>query len=265
MDRPPSIQPPPQQRRVTAVSCQDLLIDSSRWREVTLRVREDWRRCLAEVQGLEEAIKIDRTRRQDWARHLRRASFVLITIQNIVACATAAFPFFRWNISIYVTYGMTILTFLLSLTFWSRLGERSHKYLVLAKDLERIEILCDRVRKKLREVIDDGKITEQERCLIRDMIGEIHKKAEEISSMDLLLAILGESYDQTSLSKGYKKDLNISIASLRDVIDEVSKTRTILNAKVPHVVHEYLNVQIQSQIHAAGNPLGISLQTDAMS
>ncbi len=237
-----------------AVSCQDILKDNKHWTEVAIKIKEDWRRCLDEVQCLETKISEDRQRRKLWAWRLRTGGFFLMGFQNIIAGATAMFPFFRWGIPVGVTYGMSIFTFILSLTFWSHLGERSKKYLIEAKDLERVESLCAVVRRKLKETIADGRISEKERELIRSMIGEIHKKAEEISSMGLLINILGDTPYDTFDHPEKKNDYHKAVSSIRDIIGEVSRTHDVIESKIPHVVREYRDAQLQLQIHSIANP-----------
>ena len=252
--RPPGMPPAPSDQ-----ACQDILADPNRWIGVAQKVRKDWERCLGELQVFEELLDQDRLKRIRWAKSFRIFGFCLTTVQNTIAGVAAIIPFLKTNIPDPVAYGFSIATFVLSLTLWTRLGERSNKYLVLASDNANLMQLCKTIRQKLKEIMKDGKISESERSMIRDMMGQMHQRSEEIGSMDLIMKIIGDN-STSNVNKvrifgndRSNKNYNDAFQGVSDIIDEIGRSHQEINSRIPYIIREYKDVQLQSQIHSAGH------------
>lgn len=239
-------------------ACQDILADPNRWLGVAQKVKKDWERCLNELQVFEELLDQDRLKRIRWAKSFRIFGFCLTTVQNVIAGVSAIIPFLKTNIPDPVAYGFSIVTFALSLTLWTRLGERSNKYLVLASDNANLMQLCKTIRQRLKDIMKDGKISESERSMIRDMMGQMHQRSEEIGSMDLIMKIIGDNSSTANTNKGKffgrsNKNYNEAFQGVSDIIEEIGRSHEEINSRIPYIIREYKDVQLQSQIHSAGH------------
>jgi hypothetical protein len=224
------------------LSCQDLLDNPDRWKGVAKKVRSDWERCLRELQTFEDLLEKDRLKRLRWAKAFRIFGFCLTTFQNTIAGIAAAIPFMKTSVPDGVAYGFSVATFVLSLTLWTRLGERSKKYLVLATDNEKLVQMCKTIRRRLKEIMADGRITASERDMIRDMMGQMHKSSEEIGSMDLLMKILGGTNDTSASPNrifGNSQNYRDAHQGISDIIDQIGRSQQEIMSGASNVVREY--------------------------
>lgn len=238
-------------------TCQQILADQNRWINVADKIREDWSRCLEELVHLEKLLEEDKKNRIIWSQRLKVIGFLLYLFLNFITGVVALIPLSKYTLPNYVTSILNIISFLFSLSMWGQLNARSHEYLTLAKDSERLSEMCKNIREKLREVIKDGRISETERSLIRDMIGQMHKRSEEIGSLDLMMKILGSSTNETSSFKLFspdKSNFKSSYEGINDILNEIKTSQKEITARIPNVIREYRDVQLQAQIHSSGDP-----------
>lgn len=244
-------------------TCQDILQDDSKWKAVAAKTKNDWARCLAELQTLEDLIEADKVRRLRWAKMLRVGGFLLTIAQNLVAAAAAAVPLLRYDIPESVGYVLSGAAFVMSVSLWTRFGERSHLYLDVAKDSEKLSQMCKNIRKALKDIISDGRITAAERNMIRDMIGQMHRKSEEVNSMQLAMKLLGGggttqspgSFVSIGLFKPSMTNYNSAFNGVNDIIEQIGNSQKEIVATAPHIIKEYQDVQLQSQMHSLGQPV----------
>lgn len=222
------------------MQCQDIANDISKWRKVTNEFRSEWMLCLKNLQVLEENLEIAKRQRLKMSYWIKMGGYVFSGCQNIVAGIAAILPFLKFDTPPFITSTVSIFSLVMSLALWSNLSKRSHEYLVISKDLEKIQITCKSVRRLLRDVMDDGVITSHERAAIRDMMGMIYTASENISNLDLIIRILGESpADQQC------KD---AIKNVSEIIDSISRGSSVIGQKFPEIIKEYKDSKIQLQI-----------------
>lgn len=238
-------------------TCQQILADPNRWINVADKIREDWSRCLEELVHLEKLLEEDKKNRIIWASRLKVIGFLLYLFLNFITGVVALVPLSKYTLPTYVTFILNVISFLFSLSMWGQLNARSHEYLTLAKDSERLSEMCKNIREKLREVIKDGRISETERSLIRDMMGQMHKRSEEIGSLDLMMKILGSSANDASSFKLFNPDktnFKTSCEGINDILNEIKTSQKEITARIPNVIREYRDIQLQAQIHSSGDP-----------
>lgn len=238
-------------------TCQQILADPNRWIHVADKIREDWSRCLEELIRFEELLEEDKKNRIRWARRLKFIGFFLNGTLNIVTGLPLLIPMSKYTIPVYVGTILNTISFIFSISMWGQLSARSHEYLTLAKDTERLSMMCKNIRQKLKEVISDGRITEKERSLIRDMMGQMHKRSEEIGSLDLLMNILGANDNDASSFKFFapdKSNYKTSFEGIDDILNEIKTSQKEITARIPAVIREYRDLQLQAQIHSSGIP-----------
>lgn len=240
------------------LSCQQLLADPERWRNVASRIRDDWARCFAELQNLEKLLEEDKITRIKWARRLKIFGFLLSGFQNLIAGITALLPLSKIQYPEYTIYILSGFTFVLSLSLWTQLNSRSYHCLTLAKDAQKLSLLCKNVRQILRDAISDGRITEQERSLIRDMIGQMHQRAEEIGSLSLILKLFADNDSSMSTSPKLfapnRNNYQNAYEGMSHILEEIKNSQKEISARLPHIVKEYKDSQIQCQIHSSALP-----------
>lgn len=231
------------------MACQDILQDESRWIQVASRTKNEWARCLQELQNFEELLEKDRLRRIRWAKYFKIVGFTLTIVQNIFAAAAALIPLSKYGTSDGLNYTLSFITFIMSLTLWSRLEKQSNKYLVLANDNVTLTKMCEHIRKVLKDIISDGKITSQERNMLRDMIGQMNRKSEEVGTMDLFMKLFGPGEHKSGFLND-QANYNDAYKGLSNIVDQITSSQKEINMKLPHVIKEFEDVQIQRQIHS---------------
>lgn len=237
-------------------TCQDILADPTRWVGVAQKVKQDWATCLGELQVFEETLEKEKIKRLRLNKLVSRVGDLLILVLNAFAGAALAVPLF---IDGDPPQGLTItlnaITFVLSLGIWTRLQKLAYRHLILAEDIKRLIEVCRTIRAKLRDTMEDGRITQSERALIRDMIGQIHQNSEEISTFDAVLNILkGENTTASSEGRlfGNTKSYNNSFKGINEILNRIGRTQQEISVKLPHVVREYKDTQLQAQMYSSG-------------
>lgn len=239
------------------LTCQQLQQNPERWQGVAQKIHEEWSRCLHEIQIFEELLEQDEIRRMKYARWFKFGGIVIMGLQNIVATASAAVPFTNISLPDHVPTVLAGLTWAFSLALWSRLGETSNRYLSVAEDSKRLKLMCRNIRKNLKDIMSDGKITEKERNLIRDMMGQMHRRSEEIGSMNLFMNILGGVENKSQRIKLFgssDKSYQDAFEGISDIIDEIGKAQQTIKVKAPEIVREYEDSKLQVQIHSNAIP-----------
>lgn len=239
-------------------TCQQILEDSNRWINVADKIKEDWKRCLEELLNLEKLLEEDKKTRVIWSKRLKFAGWALGIILSLITGINALYPLSKFTLPSYVPQILNIISLLLSLSTLSQLNARAHEYLTLAKDSEKLNQMCKNIRMKLKEVIKDGRITETERALIRDMMGEMHKRSEEIGSLDLLMNILGNGDSDSSSFKFFSPDnsnYKTSFDGINSILQDIKISQKEMTSKIPQIIREYRDMQLQGQIHSGANPM----------
>lgn len=230
-------------------TCQQIMQDQSRWVGVAQAVRQDWNRCFQELQNFENLLEEDRIRRYRWHKWFKYSSYFLTVFMNVISGAAALVPMLNYDMHPAVGYTLSTITFIASFGAWTGLGNRSEKFLGQAKDNAQLREFCKTIRLRLREVMEDGKITSQERALIRDMMGQMHKRSQEVGSMDLIVKILGGG---SFTSQANAKNYQIAFDGISQVINDIGRTQKVMEVKAPEALREYQDVQLQAQIHSNG-------------
>lgn len=244
--------------QVQDFTCQQLLDDPNRWIHIADKIKADWSRCLQELLNLEKLLEEDKKRRISWSKRLKIAGWGLGILLSFITGINALYPLSRYNFPSYVPQILNVVSLLLSLSTLSQLNARSHQYLTLAKDSERLNQMCKNIRLKLKEVIKDGRITEAERSEIRDMIGEMHKRSEELGSLDLFMKILGGDNSESSSFKFFSPDnsnYKSSLEGINGILQDIKTSQKEMTSRIPHIIKEYRDVQLQPPIHSIGEHL----------
>lgn len=240
--------------RLENVSCQQLQGDSTLWVGVAEKIHTIWSRCLHETQALEESIEKDANKRANYAKYFEIFGYIMIGSLNALASLSFVLPFIKYDIPTYVPSIIQGATLVITGMLWARPDKKNMEYLTIAGDLTKLKEMCRKIRRTLREVISDGKITNKELFILKDMIGQIHSKSGEIGSMSMVMNLYGGPQGGKKLFGKGQKEYQAAFEGVNDIIEEIGRSQQEIKATVPHIVREIQDSQLQVQIHSAANP-----------
>lgn len=227
--------------------CQYIAIQDNKWKNISQYLRNDWTNCLKSIQELENNIELENKNRIKISRYLRWSQYLVNILFNIYTGVQLIFYALNKEVSYEISFILSAITAIASFSFWAPLYKKSNKYLVEARDLKSLKLLCERIRLKLREILRDGKIDMRERQQIRDMIGEINIASSQIGGFDVFLKILGENDTDNTFNKT-KKYQNM-FKDVDNMVSQLSNAQNIVQRNVPEIVREYQNLQQINNIH----------------
>lgn len=217
--------------------CQQIAQQNGRWKDIPVHLRKDWTRCLNEIRSLEEKIENEKKSRFKWSRYLKWGSYLITLLFNIYSAAQIIIYATVTEASKELTLFLSIINGAASLSFWGPLQKQSNKYLIEAKDLKALSILCSQMRGKLKKILQDGKIDFNERLQVINMIGEIHRASQEIGEFDIFLKIISGSDSENPFSKS--KEYQHFFKNVDNIVGQLSGTQGFVERQVPNVVHDY--------------------------
>lgn len=244
------------ERPIDQQFCQQIAQRDDRWVNVPDHLRRDWTRCLNAIQSLEERIEHEKKNRHRWARYLKWSSYIVTFLFNLYSAAQILVYALVENASQELTVILSTVNGIASLAFWGPMQKQSNRYLIEAKDLKALSVLCSQMRAKLRKILQDGKIDFQERIQIINMIGEIHRVSQDIGEFDIFLKILGGSDSENSFAKS--KEYQALFKDVDEIVSQLSGTQNFVERQVPEVIHQYQRQQLFNPV----NPPNPYVQAD---
>lgn len=224
------------------MNCQEILDHQSLWRACASDAKRTWTTCFTALQDLEAKLQKKMVERRKWSTIYKMGGLALGIIQSSVAGITAMYPFSGIE-AVGVQKALGILTFIASMTLWSRLGDKANKHLIVAADLKRTKDLAESVRNTLCEVIADGVITSTETSAIIRCLGAIAKAGESLDNMPGIIQILSQDLADP-------KSVDDSIKEIGKAVELIRRDSFRVKNQFPGAIHQasddLLRVQLRS-------------------